>query len=292
MNDALDKLEPRHDTLIAIDSDGCVFDTVAVKQMDHLMPLAIEYLGLEAIRQQFLQVAEFVNLHSYWRGSNRFRGLLKTLLLLKEYPGIEQSGAELPDLTPLEDYVDSGAALGNPTLEKEVERTGSPLLERLLAWSKAVNTDIESNMRDVPPYPGVREGLDKMAQTSDLVVLSQSPHDTLMQEWSRHGVIEYVRVIAGQEVGSKQDQLALAVGTRYEPGKVLMVGDALGDRKAAAALDACFYPIRPGEETASWERLHDEAYDLFLQGRYRGAYEDALIAAYEYLLPKTPPWRK
>ena len=38
-------------------------------------------------------------------------------------------------------------------------------------------------------------------------------------------------------------------------------------------------------------RFYNEAFDKFLAGEYAGAYEDALIAKFEALLPETPPWQ-
>ena len=37
-------------------------------------------------------------------------------------------------------------------------------------------------------------------------------------------------------------------------------------RKAAQANGACFYPVNPAQEEASWERFYKEAYDRFLAG--------------------------
>jgi hypothetical protein len=71
-----------------------------------------------------------------------------------------------------------------------------------------------------------------------------------------------------------------------------MIGDAPGDRDAARAVGALFYPINPGAEELSWQRFHAEASDRFLNGSYAGAYEAALIAEFEKLLSDTPPWKK
>ncbi|HMR65050.1 MAG TPA: HAD family hydrolase, partial [Anaerolineae bacterium] len=73
---------------------------------------------------------------------------------------------------------------------------------------------------------------------------------------------------------------------------ILLIGDAPGDRDAAHAVNALYYPINPGYEDKSWQRFYDEALDKFLNGAYAGAYEAALIAEFEKLLPETPPWRK
>ena len=71
-----------------------------------------------------------------------------------------------------------------------------------------------------------------------------------------------------------------------------MIGDAPGDRDAAHAVGALFYPINPGAEELSWERFYDETSERFLEGTYAGAYEAALIAAFDKLLCDTPPWKK
>ena len=69
-----------------------------------------------------------------------------------------------------------------------------------------------------------------------------------------------------------------------------MIGDAPGDYKAARGNGALFYPINPGDEEASWKRLHDEGLDRFFTGRYAGDYEAALVREFESHLPERPNW--
>ena len=52
-----------------------------------------------------------------------------------------------------------------------------------------------------------------------------------------------------------------------------------------------FYPVNPGHEEDSWQRLHDESLDRFFNGTYRGDYERARVAEFEKLLPSMPPWK-
>jgi phosphoglycolate phosphatase-like HAD superfamily hydrolase len=99
-----------------------------------------------------------------------------------------------------------------------------------------------------------------------------------------------VALIAGQEMGNKREQLALATAGRYERGKVLMVGDALGDLDAASANGALFYPIEPGAEDESWERFAKEALPRFFAGTYAGDFMNAEIERFRRRLPETPPW--
>lgn len=290
--DDLKNLPVRHDSFVGIDSDGCVFDTMGVKQKEHFHPLIIRFWGLEKIERQVRAAAEFVNLYSVWRGKNRFPDLLKSFELLADWDEVKASGVKLPDLTALRAYCNSGLALGNPSLQAEVARTNDPELKRLLEWSLAINRDIDRNMRPVPPFPWARKCLEKMHALSDLIVVSQTPEEALIKEWRHHGIENLVGLIAGQELGTKSEHLKLASGGKYPAHRVLMVGDAPGDFTAARDNHAAFYPIVPGQEDACWKRLHDEAFDRFLQGRYAGAYEENLVAAFNASLPDTPPWKK
>ncbi len=181
--------------------------------------------------------------------------------------------------------------LANPALEAEVEATGDPDLALALEWSEAVNRSIAEIVKDVPPFPFVRESLESMQGKADVMVVSATPGEALEREWSEHGLRPHVALIAGQELGSKREHLALAAVGRYEPDKILMVGDAPRDRNAAQANGVLFYPIDPGREDESWQRFFEEALPRFFAGTYAGDYMDAQIARFEALLPERPPWK-
>ena len=281
---------PQHPYLVAVDSDGCVFDSMEVKQKQFFHPQIIRVWGLEAMESPLRAAAEFANLYSKWRGQNRFIALLKMFDLLKEWPGVTESGATLPDTTALRVYCESGLPLGNATLMSEVERTGDPELAKVMEWSLAVNRDIEEKMKRIPPFKGVLPGLEKINETADCIIVSQTPEEALVKEWNENGMAQSVRVIAGQELGTKAEHLQMVMAGRYEPQKVLMVGDAFGDQKAAEAVGASFYPINPGKEEASWARFHDEALARFFAGSFVGNYQQKLIAEFHELLPETPSY--
>lgn len=282
---------PAHGTFVGVDSDGCVFDTMETKQKGHFHPLIIRLWKLEAIEPQLRAAAEFVNLYSQWRGQNRFPALLQMFDLLKEWPEVAASGVALPDCRALRAYCESGLPLGNKTLIAEAERTGDPELAKVVEWSLAVNKDIETNMKKIPPFRGVRPALEKIKAWSDLAVVSQTPEQALVKEWDENDLARYVQLIAGQELGTKAEHLKMMTSGRYQPEKVLMVGDALGDLRSAESIGACFYPINPGHEEESWARLADEAYDRFLAGTFLGAYQKKLNEEFMALLPSVPPWR-
>ena len=125
---------------------------------------------------------------------------------------------------------------------------------------------------------------------ADMIVVSATPCEALEREWAEHGIDKYVSAIAGQEMGKKAEHLKLAAGGRYPPEKILMIGDAPGDMKAARANNALFYPVNPGHEEESWARFHDEAMGKFVAGEYAGEYEASLIAEFDKLLPEHPSW--
>ena len=165
-------------------------------------------------------------------------------------------------------------------------------LDKAMAWTKAVNATIADMVHGIPPFPYVRESLLALQGMADAMVVSATPGEALLREWQEHDIAEYARVIAGQEMGTKKVHLALAAHGKYASDHILMIGDAPGDMDAAKANGALFFPINPGHEDVSWERFYKEGMSRFFAGTFAGAYETALIAEFENLLPDTPPWKK
>lgn len=283
-------LVPRHDSFVGIDSDGCLFDTMAVKQKECFHPLIIAHWRLESIAGLVRETAEFLNLYSVWRGQNRFKTLLRTFDMLALRPEVRAAGMALPSMESLRAFIDRCPALGNPALAAEVSRTGDPDLASILAWSEAVNRKVAETAKGIAPFPWARESLERIAAHSDVICVSQTPYEALAREWEEHGITHLVRVIAGQELGTKEEHLRLAAGGRYAKDRILMIGDAPGDLAAARANGCLFYPINPETESACWRRFLAEAYGRFLDGAYAGGYEDGLIAEFNALLPERPPW--
>ncbi len=290
--DDLRNIPRRHDSFVGIDSDGCVFDTMSVKQKVHFHPLIIRYWGLEACEKEFRACAEFVNLYSRFRGINRFPALLHEFELFIDYPGVKESGVPLPKLDALRAYVNSGLPLGNPSLKAEAERTRDPELIRLYDWSLAINAEIDANMEPVPAFAWALSALELIRTRSDAIVVSQTPEQALVKEWNLHRLHDYVSLIAGQELGTKVEHLQTATRGKYAADKVLMIGDAQGDRAAAQKASVLFFPINPGHEEASWERFCKEGYAKFLDGTFEGAYAQQLAEEFNGLLPEIPPWRR
>lgn len=281
---------PGHAFFIGIDSDGCAFDTMEIKQKQCFLPNNIKYFGLESIAGYAKDATEFVNLYSKERGCNRYPAILSVLSWLAKRREVIELGAKVPDLKSLQQWVQAESQLSKSALRLMVKKTGDQELRNVLAWSEAVDATIESTVKGVPPFPFVRESLEKAFLNADIMVVSQTPLEALEREWAEHGLIKYVRVIAGQEHGTKTEHIALAAKGKYPADKIMMIGDAQGDYRAAMENGVCFFPIVPGKEKASWQRFLNESLHKFLAGTYKGQYESVLIKEFDAALPDTPSW--
>ena len=82
-------ITPKHDFLVGIDSDGCVFDSMELKHKECFVPNFINHYGLQGVSKYAREAAEFVNLYSKSRGANRFPALIEQLNWLRERPEVK-----------------------------------------------------------------------------------------------------------------------------------------------------------------------------------------------------------
>lgn len=286
----LREFSPSKDFFIGIDSDGCVFDSMEIKHKECFVPMFIKHFHLQPVSRYAREVWEFVNLYSKTRGANRFPALVRSLKLLEERPQVSARKVEIVNTAAIEEWIARESKLGNTTLAAEV-KNGNKALSQVKQWSDAVNAMIEDVVKGVPPFPLFRESLHKMVSRSDTMVISQTPIDALEREWSEHDIRRGVRLIAGQEMGTKTEHLKLAAKGKYSPERMLMIGDAPGDYQAAKANNALFFPIVPGDEETSWRRFHEEGLERFFNGRFAGEYEAELLEQFDASLPADPPWK-
>jgi len=219
--DDLSGMPARHSTFVGVDSDGCVFDTMEIKQKQCFHPLIISHWKLEPVADYVRETAEFVNLYSKWRGTNRILALARMFEFLRARKEVITSGVSIPAMKSLEAFTRSGAALGNPELEKAVKETGDSELESVLQWSRAVNLRIAQTVKKIPPFKGVKESLEMIAEHSDMICISQTPAEALLREWEENDLMQFPALIAGQELGTKTEHIALATKNKYDPDKVL-----------------------------------------------------------------------
>lgn len=281
--------QPKHDFFIGIDSDGCVFDSMEIKHKECFAPMFVKHHNLQAVSKYAREVWDFVNLYSKTRGANRFPALTRALNLLRDRPEVQARNVNVPSYPALDEWMERETKLGNATLAAEVEG-GNEGLAHIKVWSDGVNEQVADIVHGVPPFPLLRQTLEKALGQADMMVISQTPCDALEREWAEHDISKFVEIIAGQEMGTKTEHLKFAAVDNYAAEKILMIGDAPGDHKAAKANGVLFFPILPGREEDSWERLHGEALDRFFAGTYAGEYEEKLFAEFDGCLPENPRW--
>lgn len=287
----LQSIKPEKKFFIGIDSDGCAFDTMEIKQKECFCPNFIKYYNLQPVSKYARETWEFVNLYSTTRGCNRFIAVSETLKLLSLRPEVKARNVSIPASDALIEWTKKENKLGNPTLKKYAAEVNDPFISLTLEWSLKVNEDIEKLVFGIPPFPFVRECLEKMKPEADIMVVSQTPLEALTREWEENKIDQFVRMIAGQEYGTKGEHLKYGAKGKYPDNKVLMIGDANGDLKAAKSNDLLFFPVNPGKEEASWERLYNEGLDRFFAGTYKGSYEEELIKEFKTYLPEHPHWK-
>jgi phosphoglycolate phosphatase-like HAD superfamily hydrolase len=265
-----------------------------IKHKECFIPNIIKYWSLQAVSKYAREAAEFVNLYSKWRGVNRWPALTTVVDLLTDREEVLNRNGGLPDFPNVRAFVaQSEFPHSNEGLKLYMDANpGMEDLEIAWQWTHAVNETIGDMVHGVPPFPYLRESLQKLQDKADMMVISATPVEALTREWQEHEIDQYVRLIAGQEMGKKAEHLTMAAKGKYADDHILMIGDAPGDMRAAHSVGALFYPINPSAEEASWQRFYEEAADKFLNEDYQGAYEAKVIAEFEKYLPDTPPWKK
>ena len=289
--DNLRNLKPKKEFFIGIDSDGCVFDSMEVKQKEFFIPNALKYFNLFPVSKVLRETWEFVNLYSIHRGGNRFTSLIKVFELLSERKEIRENGYILPDLSSLKNWVKIETKLSNKNLHKYFESNYNPNLEKVVRWTEAVNKDITDWFRNIPPFSYARASLEKISSIADVVIVSQTPLEALAREWMEHDLKKYVRDIAGQEHGTKTEHIELSAKGKYADSKILMIGDAKGDLDAAKNNGILFFPIIPGKEDQSWERFLNEGFEKLIKSEFEADYEEELLLEFVKSLPETAPWK-
>lgn len=280
---------PKHDFLLCVDSDGCVFDVMDLKHQECFCPAFIQAFSLQPISRYARNAWDFVNLYSQTRGIHRLLALLMVMDLLSKRREVRERGFAVPGLPSLRAYVDAGMPLTNDGMEAYLnEHPENSELALVLAWSKDTNSRIRQMVHGVAPFPHARESLAQVSKEADIVVVSATQQAALAREWKENGILPYTSMICGQEQGSKAEIISALIPS-YAPSRVLMVGDAPGDRDAAHKNGALFYPVSPAKEAASWEVFLPNV-RRFFRGEYAGETEKELIAAFDQLLPKNPSW--
>lgn len=268
--------EKTSEFVVCIDSDGCAMDTMEVKHRECFGPQWIKTYGLEQHFEECMELWLSINLYSITRGINRFKGLA---MALEE---VEKRG--LCHTKGLEEFVTwtkEAKELSNPALLALTQKSESPCIEKALLWSVRTNRAIHGLPANDMPFPNVKRAMDEMCKSADLAAVSSANKEAVEAEWKKHNLKDDCKVLLTQEAGSKAYCIGELKKKGYAPKKALMVGDAPGDRDAAAKNGVWFYPILVGKEGESWKKLLDEAFPKLLEGAFEGEYQRKLIEEFE-----------
>lgn len=282
--------KPAKEFFVGIDSDGCAMDAMDIKHYECFTPSYIKYWDLQPISTLARETAIFVNLHSITRGLNRWLALRQVLDLLRDRAEVAERGVTIPDYPELTQFIDSRYPLSDKGIAAFAAEFPSETANRMIRWGNGVNAMIADMVHGCGPFPGVREAMVAMYPVVDEMTVSATPMEALTREWNEHGLAQYMQVIAGQEMGSKAQHVQYAASGKYPENNIMLIGDAPGDRDAAARAGCLYYPINPGHEKQSWARFKEEALPRFLDGSFAGDYQRALITEFESYLPDEVPW--
>lgn len=244
---------------VGIDSDGTVFDSMTVKHRDAFIPQMIEVWNLHNVADVVEETAVHLNLYSKDRGIDRFKGLVKTFDILKDRLG---EAFVIDDYSSLRDYTLSDFPMSNTGLKDYMKTDGSEFLNDVLRWSEVADEVFSKKMKTMPLFAHCKDTIERLSQYADIAVVSSASYQSLMEDWTRTGLIDYVTLVGGQEIGSKVKQLEYALKKGYSPEECLVIGDAPGDKKAADKWGMKFYLIEPGSEEESWKKLGDDLFSV------------------------------
>ncbi len=285
-------LSKTKDFFIAIDSDGCVFNSMDIKQKECLCPLFIKIFNLQEIAEIARETWEFVNLYSRNRGLNRFMGLVETVNQLKQRPEVFHTSVKLPDITNLAEWVETTGRLSTEALIEFSKTRKDETIQKAIQWSQDITKCQQISATPILPFENTKKGLKEIQQVANAVVVSNSPLAIIQKEWSDVGFQQYVDAIFGQEQGKKATVIEKTSNNRFAADEMLMIGDAPGDLKAAIINNMLFYPVLHGREANSWRQLINEGLEFFINKKYKGEYQESLISEFLNHLPEKAAWQK
>ena len=236
MGDVLTDMKRTKDYLVCIDSDGCLLDNMELKHKECFCPAVVNVWNLQGASKYVREVHEWVNLYSRSRGWNRFPAVVRTLELSYARPELKERGYIMPNLKPLKKWIEETPVLSAVAIDEYARKCPDcdPLLLQAAQWSREVDANIAHIVRNILPFPGVREAVLKLREFADVVVVSATPHDSLVRELTAVGIAPLMTAIAGQELGTKSQSIRKAMSHGYaqpcsqDRGRIASVTRRLG----------------------------------------------------------------
>ncbi len=265
----LNSYHKNREFLVCIDSDGCAMDTMDCKHFHCFGPCMVAEWGLEEWKEPVLAHWNQVNLYSMTRGINRFLALGKVLL------HVDGAYRKIPQVQAFVSWTETAQELSNASVKAAYEQNGQEIFQKALAWSEAVNLAITKLAEEMKkPFDGAADGVLAAHGAADVAIVSSANYEAVREEWEKFGMMESVDICLTQSEGSKAFCIGEMLKKGYEKDHVLMVGDAPGDKAAAEKNGVLYYPVLVKKEASSWERFAKEALPKFLEGSYKGGYQE------------------
>ena len=256
--------------LVCIDSDGCAIDSMECKHRLCFGPYLVDVWRLTPWKDVILNRWNEINLYSLTRGINRFLGLD---MMLTE---VDAQYCHIDGLSSYSNWCKTADTFSNAAIQEQIEQGAHPIFRMVLDWSNRVNNGVEGIADSIKPFDGVKEILAEIHRDADIAIVSSANPQAVQDEWTRFGLMEHVDYVMAQDAGTKSDCIAKLLRMGYAKERVLMIGDAPGDQRAAEKNGVLYYPILAGKEKESWQQLRCEGYELYLSERYSGEYQKML----------------
>ena len=265
------------DFLVCVDSDGCAIDSMDIKHINCFGPCMVDEWDLSKWQDEILYRWNEVNLYTLTRGINRFKGLITAL---KE---VNEKYIKIDELDVLVNWVETTNELSNDSLQREIDKNPtSNILRKALNWSNSVNKAITKLPEEkILPFKMVKEALKYAHLMADVAIVSSANLNAVLDEWKRHELIEHTDIVLAQNAGTKAFCIQELLKKGYDPKKVVMCGDALGDLQAAEKNGVHFYPILVRHEKESWEEFISTAFIKLIDGKYSTDYQVEKIKAFK-----------
>ena len=251
-----------HNILICIDSDGTIMDTMTIKHVKCFGPSFVDVFKINNNREDILKHWNDTNLYTRTRGINRFQGLKEILEYIDSKYDIKFDGVE-----KFYNFVNTTKAFSVSLLKEELAKyPDNFVIKKAIEWSDEVNKRI-SSLPESKIFDNCKETLIKLSEVCDLVGVSSANKSAVIEEWTRNDIIKYFKFVACQDVGSKSYIISEAIKNGYNVNNVIMLGDALGDYKAAKENSCLFYPLIPSRESEGWKKL-ESLIDVIKNGEF------------------------
>ncbi|MCM1439858.1 MAG: HAD hydrolase-like protein [Roseburia sp.] len=246
---SLNEFKKSKEYLLCVDSDGCAMDTMNIKHIKCFGPKFVKAFKITNNTQAVLDRWNEINLYQITRGINRFKGLAQILCEL--YPKDAEYAA-------FKEWTDSAKELSEDAVKKRIAEGGGNVYKKALAWSQMTNVAIKSlPNKDKRAFKGVYKALSRASKIFDIAVVSSANFVAVKEEWELCNLLDLTDCMTTQQDGSKAHCIAELIKKGYDPSKVVMVGDAVGDLQAAEENGVSFYPILVNNEVESWQKICD-----------------------------------